>query len=381
MEDLRNRSANRTLNRIDPIYLLLDKVVFKSFFKPPKQNSKKYEVLDYAEIDFLVENLRKHRLIIWINVVVAIFLFVYGLEKVIVSGNESIVMIGLLSSALIAGMAWFSVSFAGIPEKFISIAFPLTFAIYLSFTFSMTFISCLMITITPWAIGLIVILPIYISLYFASIFYDNVDGLKIGLDSTLLKFSRATLNYYSKYGYVTKDESSENNLEGESEMKSENVGLLRYYLNAIERNVNQLEEDKELIVANHLLATTIDLFLRMINLGKEANEKLSLGSEYESYRKESFSQKQEDTDKLSTEYLLKIIKQIKSIFENNNSEEIKRIEENLTGYMQSVNSIDSIFTDGRERQKFADLIFSQSFRQLHELLSTNRHILLRNMKK
>src|SRR5207248_1127681 len=121
----------------------------------------------------------------------------------------------------ITGGAWYSVSFGGIPEKFINVALILTRLMFLSFTFSMTLLIALLCRLTPWPIGLFVLIPTYSALYVASIFYDNLDGLKIGLDTTLLKFSRATLNYYQKHGFVTRRETESEVFEGASAAASD----------------------------------------------------------------------------------------------------------------------------------------------------------------
>lgn len=253
--NIRIISRKKWINRIDPVYILLDRVLFKKLFQPPKpKKGNGFEKLEIAEIDFLTENLKKHRIILWINIIVTIYLTFYGIDIILEYGNTSIVVTGLLAPAMITGTAWFSVSFGGIPEKFISIAFTLTLIMFLSFTLSMTLLTCLLIKITPITISVLIIIPIYLSLYISSMLFDNVDGLKIGLDSALLKFSKATINYYQKQGLITNEEIQKETYGKNTLFDSDTIALFIYYINNLERNINQLDENRTLHVANHSIS-------------------------------------------------------------------------------------------------------------------------------
>ena len=55
------------INKIDPVYFLLNKVVFKRFLNV---------YLEKSEIDFFKESIKKHRAVLWLNVIIA-FLIVF----------------------------------------------------------------------------------------------------------------------------------------------------------------------------------------------------------------------------------------------------------------------------------------------------------------
>ena len=67
-------SLRRLINRFDPIFILLNKVVFKPLFYPPLPGKPgEVEVIELAQREFLEQNLNKHRAILWINISIAIF--------------------------------------------------------------------------------------------------------------------------------------------------------------------------------------------------------------------------------------------------------------------------------------------------------------------
>lgn len=108
-------SRRKILNRIDPVYLLLDRLVFRGLFQPPKRTMPgEFEQLTAADTDFLVENLNKHRLVLWVNVILAGYLAAYGLDAILKAGDPTVVVTGLLAPAMITGGAWYAVSFGGI---------------------------------------------------------------------------------------------------------------------------------------------------------------------------------------------------------------------------------------------------------------------------
>ena len=100
----------------------------------------------------------------------------------------------------------------------------------------------------------------YAGLYVSSILYDNLDGLKIGLDTALLKFSRAALNYYQKHGLVTRHDATVDAFEDDTRSAtSEEIALFTHYLEMLDNNVTQLAKERTLQVANHLIASSTNI--------------------------------------------------------------------------------------------------------------------------
>lgn len=183
-------------DRIDPVFWLV-KFINKPFFDSN---------LIAWEYDFVIKNVRKHRKIVWANIIIIPFIW-YGLNLIKsgdVSAEISTIIVALLAPAMVTGAAWFAISFGGIPSKLLDTAMHITFWMFLSFTLSMTIMTVAMIHITHpvfW-IGFIVI---EVGVIISSMLYDNADGLKIGLDDTMLKHSRAALAYYKKMGIEETD--------------------------------------------------------------------------------------------------------------------------------------------------------------------------------
>lgn len=372
----RTKSQKKFFNKFDPVYYLLDRVIFKSLYHPPKSGQKgKFEILDYAEIDFLTENLKKHRFILWVNILLAAYLFVHGLDMILENGDAGIVVTGLLAPAMITGAAWFAVSFGGIPEKFISIAFSLTLFMFLSFTLSMTLLICLLAKMTPWYIGIFVLFPIYMALYVASMLYDNVDGLKIGLDSTLLKFSRASINYYQKSGLLTESETQKEIFYEDAKLNTGVIAKFGIYNSGLEKNVNQLEEEKSLPIANYLLAASIDLLYEILDLSNSvlnSNAKINRGSEFDVFLKTAHKMGQEKVDKLTIESLNQIVENLDLVVGTVANVELEKIKQDLL-LLQEYNKEE-------KEQNFSDLIFSQTIRKLMELINAYKHFLFGTQK-
>lgn len=174
------------MQKIDPIYWIV-RTILQPFFKT---NLKK------EEITFVNENIRKHRKILWITVIFTI-LTIHGLQSF--TGDTTALITGLIAPVMIMGSAWFAISFGGIPAKLLDIAMSITFWMFLAFVLSLTTMMLTIGMITPIVIWPI-LLCIYIGIIIGCIQYDCADGLKVGLDESLLKHSRAALKYYQKQG-------------------------------------------------------------------------------------------------------------------------------------------------------------------------------------
>ena len=194
-------------DRLDPMKMVLYFGVFRQLFAPKRPNLAGPVLLEEAEKDFLRENLEKHRQVLWINFSLIIYLIAFGISSLKSSGDRETVISGLLAPAMVTGTAWYTVSFAGIPTQFQTIAIVLTRFMFLAFSMSMTLLISLLCSITNPILSIFVLIPVYVSLYIASILYDTMDGLKIGLDLSLLKMSRAQVLYLEKYNLLTPHET------------------------------------------------------------------------------------------------------------------------------------------------------------------------------
>lgn len=367
-QNARIESRNIWLNRVDPVYRFLDQWLLAGLFRPRNAEGGS-DVLPRADTEFLVDNLKKHRWVLWSNIVLAVYLAVSGLRAIAANGDPAVVVTGLLAPAMITGAAWYTISFGGVPEKFLSLALTLTGWMFLSFTLSMTLLTGLLCYITPWPVGLFVITPIYLSLYIASVLYDSLDGLKVGLDSTLLKFSRATLSYYEKHGYVTREESLADQYEG---TRSEDITNFTHYIKMLEQTVSLLGEDKDLKVANRLVASATDLVFQIVEISSP--DELERGAGYGDYVTGAHNMKLDQCDEATIRYLKRAIDGLEVILGAEANDNIVQARQTLTEF-ESLR--DEKERKGEERngdtdQKLADYLFVQVFQQLLSLMQAHR---------
>ncbi|HEX3528798.1 MAG TPA: hypothetical protein VH988_17190 [Thermoanaerobaculia bacterium] len=396
----RDSARKRLLNKIDPLFWILDRWIFESLFRPSKKNVPgEYEELDYADADFLVENLLKHRFILWLNIILAVYMILFGLAAIFKMGKSELVITGLLAPAVITGGAWYNLTFGGISEKFLGTAMRLTRWMFLAFSLSMTLLMALLCYLSPWPVAFVLGL-IYIGLYVASILYDNVDGLKIGLDTTMLRFSRASLNYYQKHGLLTREETQQT--EFFTLDKSEQIALFTYHITMVEHGLEQLGERRDLNVANHLIASSLNHLFHAIEDTLSEDEKIDKGNEneYISYVTTAHEMSQNVVDEKTIFYLEKAIGALDNRLEKKNSGKEARSE--LASVGATLEQFKAIRASGlkvvRERdakekeklisegkdpesalpQSLADHLFIQIFQQLLSLIKAHRHLFFRS---
>lgn len=382
--DLRLDSRRQFVNRIDPIYILLDRLIFEPLFRPPKRSIPgEFEQLTAADIDFLIENLKKHRRVLWLNLALVVYLAFYGLNAILKHGDPAVVVTGLLAPAMITGGAWYAVSFGGIPEKFINSAFVLTFCMFLSFTLSMTLLVALLCKLTPWPIGIFFLVPAYAGLYIASILYDNLDGLKIGLDTALLKFSRAALNYYQKYGYVTRRETETDAFEDTSlAANSDEISLFTHYMTMLENNLTQLDSERTLQVANHLIASSTEILFNVVDLALHGS-KIDRGEGFAEYVKNALDSDQDVVDTQTIHYLGLAIDALKIAMGPASLGELMDARSTLAefGAMQDRAKKKIGEENSEAQQKFADHLFSQVFQKLLSLMNAHKFALFQRRSR
>jgi hypothetical protein len=377
--------ARRKLqNRFDPIYQLLDRLVFQGLFQPPKRSVHgAFEQITAADTDFLLENLRKHRIVLWLNLILGGYLAASGLDAILKHGDPAVVVTGLLAPAMITGGAWYAVSFGGIPEKFISSAFVLTFCMFLAFTLSMTLLISLLCKLTPWPVGTLFLLPTYAGLYVASMLYDNLDGLKIGLDTALLKFSRASLNFYQKHGLVIRNDVEQDQFDDSSlSPTSREIALFTHYMQMLENNLDQLARERTLEVANHLIASSTNILFSIVNLSLPRESMVDKGEGFDDYVIDAFNKDQESVDRATIRYLEMAIAALKITMGPEAGNELESARGDLRGFAKLQERARERHDEKNDTyQKMADHLFLQVFRQLLSLINAHRDSLYKRFRQ
>lgn len=175
------------LTQIDPIVGLV-KLILRGFLKAE---------LGDDELAFVDDNIQKHRRALWINIAASVLVFL-GLLTTPAEAIQ-IVITSLLAPVMILGVAWFAISFGGVPKKLISVAMSTTLWMFIAFVVSLSamFIAVGFVT-SPllWPVlGII-----YLGVVVGCIQYDTADGLKAGLDEAQLTHSRYAVKFYEQQG-------------------------------------------------------------------------------------------------------------------------------------------------------------------------------------
>jgi len=369
----RQVAREKLVNKIDPVFWVFDRLLLEGLFRPPKKNSPgKYELLDVAEEDFLIENLCKHRFVAWCNIGLAVFLAAWGLRAIFAKGDAGVVVTGLLAPAMITGAAWYTLTFGGISEKFLNVAMTLTRWMFLAFSLSMTLLTALLCSLTPWPIGWFVLAPIYVGLYVASMLYDNLDGLKIGLDTTLLRFSRASLNYYQKHGLLTRDETEADVFTSDTGASSEEIGLFSHHISMLEHNLRMMREQRPLAVANHLIASCTDHLFKVLTMSLGDSAAFGEGDEFRKYLALAHRWGQDEVDFATISYLRHAIHALRGRLGDPSGKELAVAESTLDEFERL--RLETV------PQELADHLFVHVFQQLVSLMKENRHLLFQDVR-
>lgn len=193
--DGQDKRQGFTLTRIiDPFFWVA--YIFSYFLLTPKYELRK------NEIAFILDNIDKHRKVLWVNIIGGSMVF-HSL-----SGNSpeqlSALVSVLMAPAFITGGAWFAITFGGVPTKLLDAALVIRLWMFSAFTLSLTTMSIVAYYILDGNIlMLIVLLFINFAVIISAILYDNIDGLKVGLDEALKDNSQATLRYLKKHHNIT----------------------------------------------------------------------------------------------------------------------------------------------------------------------------------
>ena len=371
--DALTKASRAWRNRFDPIYRLLDLVAFRRLLLSRLDASR----LESAECEFLTANLQKHRLILWANVLLSLLLFT---RQPLTSNADFFLLVMIGIPTLVSGITWYTISFSGIPERFIESAMLLTGGLYLVFTFGLSAMLWLGASRLPSLILIILLLPSYLIIYFIGILYDNLDGLKIGLDTKLFRYSRASLRYYQRHGVNLLGGVGDSAHSTEEVPGGESTSLYMHYVTLLEKNVAQLEGGRTASVANHIIATSTDLLFRLIGL---ADESAPSDDRYLSYVATSHKMTVDDVNDLTVKYVRLAIERLRVILGRAADQDIEDVEQRLREFDQVRRAAlrGDALVQGPEggqagshlNQTLADYLFAQVFEMLLSLVKSHRH--------
>lgn len=175
------------LVRFDPMVWFLE-AILSGFLKSE---------LGEEEHGFVKDNIQKHRKALWVNIFSSV-LVILGLFS---TPTEAIAVVitSLLAPVMILGVAWFAISFGGVPKKLISVAMSTTLWMFVSFLSSLSAMFIAVGFVTSFLLWPVLAI-IYLGVVVGCIQYDTADGLKAGLDEAQLTHSRYAVKFYLKQG-------------------------------------------------------------------------------------------------------------------------------------------------------------------------------------
>lgn len=370
----RTVSRRKLINRLDPIYQLLDRTLFARLFGPDSRSHPPEGGpfnLDFAEQELLVENLRKHRLILWLNVVLATGLLLLGAGTLRL--EEPIVVAYLFSGLIGPGIAWYTMSLSGIPGKHLGTALVLTFWLFLAFSIVSTVLFVAACSLVPWWFALGVLAPTYISVYCAAVLHDNLDGLRIGPASEQLRFSRAVLLFRKEhaageYPAATRGSSSS--------LMAVDDGLVAHHVAMIEQSIDLLEARPKARVANHLLASICQQLVRLVAGAGSATSSQSLELEgdpdFVAFVRDAHRMSVPVVDERTVGCLRLVLEDLRRALGNPAAPDLETAARLLRQFELARRQADAADDTDAAAQEFADHLFSQVFRLLLSLVRTHR---------
>lgn len=385
--DPRTRTAKLWINRFDPVFLLLDRVAFAPFFRPTHLGGQHVPtVVELAETDFLLANLNKHRVILWVNVAAVAAMRLGGLMAL---DHSLLTMLlpSLTGPVVVSGVAWYTISFIGVPEKFLANAMLVTGILFLALSLSLTALFAVLAVLVPTIVTVLVLAPIYIALYGAAVFYDNLDGLKAAANQALSPTSRAVQRYTLSHidhpevgGDATYQMVKETGSSHGGEIQAQSR-LMNHFCDMLTQNLAKLEGHQPPAIANYLIVHSLDLLFRLLSLTQSPIE---LDEDFDRLITQGQEMDVDAVNEQTVHYLRIAGERFQALIGPIIVNEMADISNRLAAidHLRAVTSHDESDTAGtsalRSRQELADFLFIQVFRELVSIARSHWKVLLEN---
>lgn len=148
--------------------------------------------LNKEQRELTEKNTAKHAKIFFSMILIMIY--TYFIINNYYLNSIGTVMTALLGVLFISGTAWFAVTFGAIPVRFIDFAVQITAWLFGAFAFSMSMVFVAACIALPFLTPVFFIT--FFALYVASVKYDIVDALKLGIDEAVYKHSTVGRTYF-----------------------------------------------------------------------------------------------------------------------------------------------------------------------------------------
>jgi hypothetical protein len=383
--DPRARAAELWINRLDPLFLFLDRVAFAPFFRPTRLGDRYAPtVVELAETDFLLANLNKHRAILWANVAAVGAMKLGGLLS-LEQSSLTMLLPGFTGPVVVTGVAWYTISFIGVPEKFLANAMLVTGILFLAQSLSLTVLFTVLGVILPTIVTVLVIAPIYIAMYGAAVFYDNLDGLKAAASQAVSPTSRAVRRYALSHGGPPEEREDESNYAINGAGSSHDSGILpqsrlmNHFCGMLAQNLGALEDHQPPAIANHLIVHSLDLLFRLLG---QTQVPIEVDEAFDQLISHGQEMDVDAVNEQTVHYLRIAAERFQALIGPTIVDEMADISSRLAAIdrLRAASSRDLSSSEDRaalrSRQELADFLFIQVFRQLTSIARSHWGVLL-----
>jgi hypothetical protein len=200
--DVLQIKENKTMKKIDPVVLLNKIDPIGLFLRLALRRFLEAELEDAKKI-FLEQNIRKHRIVLWVNIG-ASALIVFALRDTLESAIGTVIT-AMIAPVMVLGGGWFAISFGCIPKELLKVAMSTTMWMFMAFMVSLSamFISVGFVA-SPYFWPVLAL--VYIGLLISCVQYDTADGLKLGLEEAAFLNYRYGVWFYKKQGAAEEEE-------------------------------------------------------------------------------------------------------------------------------------------------------------------------------
>jgi len=363
----RANSSRRWFNRIDPVYTLLDKVLFSPFFTPrlPGPDAPPAPI-ESSEVGFLLDNLRKHRAIVWMNLIAVVAIIASGLAR-LEHGDLVPLLPGFAAPVIVSGIAWYSISFSGVPERFGRHAMLVTGVLFFAVSVSSTALFVLLATVTPVPVAALVLVPIYGALYLAAVYYDNLDGLRATASQKGPVFSRAQ-TYGDHPPATPPQQPTVPQTNFATDLATESFDELAA---SIDRQLEELAAGKPPRIANFLVGDCLKQVARLLNFTPFP---LELDADFDAFVVQAHELSVDEVNERASHYLRVVLERLQSLFGDSVADDGIAISERLAKieWIRSAESTEEGHAASKQSQELADFLFVEVFRQLVSVVRANK---------
>jgi hypothetical protein len=364
----RARARSMPLNRFDPVYRLLEAAIFSSFFQPRLPGSQAPPcAIETSEALFLLENLAKHRIIVWLNIVAAMVMATLGDGSGVTTtgGRLDSLLLTLIAPLVVSGVAWYTISFSGIPERFSTQAMLVTGVLFFVMSVATTALMITLAQVLPWSTIGFVVAPIYVAAYASAVLYDNLDGLRTAAFQPVV-FSRAQTYGQPQRADVVHEAPTD--LTASVDPRSQVFSDLAHHLDHL---LEQLAKQQHPMFANVLIADSLKELVRLFSLTARPVE---LNADFDRLMRSAHELSIEEVNRSAVHCLRLILERFHALLGDAVVNDVVAITERLVQIEEL--RADTSADEPPQLQALADFLFVEVFRQLVSIARANRTRLL-----